>query len=33
VIEDCKGKATAVYILKKKMLEAEYGLVITEIKA
>ncbi len=32
MIEDVKGIATAVYKLKKKLVEAQYGIKITEIK-
>lgn len=32
IIEDVKGFATPVYKLKKKIIEAAYGIVITEIK-
>lgn len=31
VIEDVKGVKTAVYRMKKKMVEAQYGIEITEI--
>jgi hypothetical protein len=31
VIEDVKGVRTPVYRLKKKIIEAEYGIAITEI--
>jgi hypothetical protein len=31
IIEDVKGKKTDVYILKKKLVEAIYGITITEI--
>ena len=33
VIEDVKGMKTAIYRLKKKLTEAEYGIKITEIQA
>lgn len=33
VIEDVKGCATAAYRLKKKLVEAEYGLRIVEVRA
>lgn len=33
VVEDVKGMVTDVYALKKKMVEAEYGLSINEIPA
>lgn len=32
VVEDVKGMKTAVYRLKKKMVEAQYGITITEIR-
>jgi Protein of unknown function (DUF1064) len=32
-IEDCKGMLTQIYQLKKKMIAAEYGLDIIEIRA
>jgi Protein of unknown function (DUF1064) len=31
VVEDCKGVATPVYRLKKRIVEAQYGLRITEV--
>lgn len=31
VIEDVKGVRTAMYRLKRKMVEAEYGITITEV--
>ena len=31
VVEDVKGVRTAVYRLKKKMVEAQYGITITEV--
>ena len=33
VVEDVKGVQTAVYKLKKKMLAAQYGIIITEVRA
>mgnify|MGYP003148249089 CR=1 FL=1 len=33
IIEDVKGARTAIYRLKKKMVEAEHNIRITEIKA
>lgn len=33
IVEDVKGVRTAVYKLKKKIFEAEYGMKITEIDA
>lgn len=33
VIEDVKGMLTPVYRLKKKMVEAQYGITITEVRA
>ena len=33
VIEDVKGVKTSVYSLKKKLVEATYGITITEVKA
>jgi hypothetical protein len=33
IIEDVKGARTAIYRLKKKMVEAQYNIRITEIKA
>lgn len=32
VVEDVKGVRTAAYVLKKKLVEAEYGVTIREIK-
>ena len=31
VVEDAKGVRTAVYVLKKKMVEAEYGIEVIEV--
>ena len=31
VVEDCKGVRTPVYRLKKKLVESEYGITITEV--
>jgi Protein of unknown function (DUF1064) len=33
VVEDVKGMITPVYRLKKKMVEAQYGITITEVRA
>lgn len=33
VVEDVKGMKTAVYRLKKKMVEAQYGIVVEEVAA
>lgn len=33
VVEDVKGMKTAVYRLKKRWVEAEYGITVTEIPA
>lgn len=33
VVEDIKGVRTALYKLKKKLIEAQYGITITEIDA
>jgi hypothetical protein len=33
VVEDVKGVQTAIYKLKKKMLLAQHGIIITEVRA